>query len=49
MAAFIQDVLRQWPDKRILIVTHVRELIDRTTMSCCSFGLRRLPAFIALA
>jgi DNA repair protein RadD len=26
-AAFIQDVLRQWPDTRILIVTHVRELI----------------------
>ena len=27
LAAFIQGVLRQWPDQRILIVTHVRELI----------------------
>jgi DNA repair protein RadD len=27
LAAFVQGVLRQWPDQRILIVTHVRELI----------------------
>ena len=27
LSAFIQGVLRQWPDQRILIVTHVRELI----------------------
>ena len=27
MAAFIEGVLRAWPDQRILIVTHVRELI----------------------
>ncbi|MEI8319643.1 MAG: DEAD/DEAH box helicase family protein, partial [Planctomycetia bacterium] len=27
MAAFIEGVLRVWPDQRILIVTHVRELI----------------------
>jgi DNA repair protein RadD len=27
MAAFIEDVLKAWPDQRILIVTHVRELI----------------------
>ena len=27
LAAFIQGVLRQWPDQRILVVTHVRELI----------------------
>ncbi|MBX6324327.1 MAG: DEAD/DEAH box helicase family protein, partial [Rhodospirillaceae bacterium] len=27
MAAFIREVLAQWPDQRILIVTHVRELI----------------------
>ena len=27
MASFIQGVLTQWPDQRILIVTHVRELI----------------------
>ena len=29
MAAFVQDVLRQWPDERILIVTHVKELIGQ--------------------
>lgn len=27
MAAFIEGVLKSWPDQRILIVTHVRELI----------------------
>ena len=27
MATFTQGVLRQWPDHRILVVTHVRELI----------------------
>lgn len=27
MASFIEGVLRAWPDQRILIVTHVRELI----------------------
>ncbi len=27
LAAFIQVVLQQWPDQRILVVTHVRELI----------------------
>ncbi len=27
LAAFIQGVLQQWPDQRILVVTHVRELI----------------------
>jgi len=27
MAAFIESVLKAWPDQRILIVTHVRELI----------------------
>ena len=27
MASFIEDVLKVWPDQRILIVTHVRELI----------------------
>jgi DNA repair protein RadD len=27
MASFIREVLEQWPDQRILIVTHVRELI----------------------
>jgi DNA repair protein RadD len=27
MAAFIEGVLKTWPDQRILIVTHVRELI----------------------
>ncbi len=27
MAAFIEGVLRAWPDQRILVVTHVRELI----------------------
>ncbi|MDK9720413.1 MAG: DEAD/DEAH box helicase [Rhodospirillales bacterium] len=27
MACFIREVLEQWPDQRILIVTHVRELI----------------------
>lgn len=29
MAAFIKEVLEQWPDQRILIVTHVRELISQ--------------------
>ena len=27
LSAFIQGVLQQWPDQRILVVTHVRELI----------------------
>ena len=27
MASFIEGVLKAWPDQRILIVTHVRELI----------------------
>ncbi|HMQ92666.1 MAG TPA: DEAD/DEAH box helicase [Amaricoccus sp.] len=27
MAAFVEGVLKAWPDQRILIVTHVRELI----------------------
>jgi DNA repair protein RadD len=27
LAAFVEGVLRRWPDQRILIVTHVRELI----------------------
>ena len=27
MAAFVEGVLRAWPDQRILVVTHVRELI----------------------
>jgi DNA repair protein RadD len=27
MAAFIEGVLKAWPDQRILIITHVRELI----------------------
>jgi hypothetical protein len=27
MAAFIEGVLRAWPDQRVLVVTHVRELI----------------------
>jgi DNA repair protein RadD len=27
LAAFIEGVLRQWPDQRILVITHVRELI----------------------
>ncbi|MGR3593075.1 MAG: DEAD/DEAH box helicase [Limimaricola soesokkakensis] len=27
MAAFIEGVLKAWPDQRVLIVTHVRELI----------------------
>ena len=29
MAAFIQEVLAHWPDQRILILTHVRELISQ--------------------
>ena len=29
MAAFIQEVLAQWPDERIVILTHVRELISQ--------------------
>jgi hypothetical protein len=29
MAAFIQEVLAQWPDERIIILTHVRELISQ--------------------
>jgi len=29
MAAFIQEVLLQWPDERIIILTHVRELISQ--------------------
>jgi len=29
MAAFIEGVLRAWPDQRILVVTHVRELITQ--------------------
>jgi DNA repair protein RadD len=28
-AAFIQEVLAQWPDERIIILTHVRELITQ--------------------
>ena len=28
-AAFIQEVLGQWPDQRIIILTHVRELISQ--------------------
>jgi DNA repair protein RadD len=28
-AAFIQEVLAQWPDQRIIILTHVRELISQ--------------------
>jgi DNA repair protein RadD len=28
-AAFIQEVLAQWPDERIIILTHVRELISQ--------------------
>jgi len=27
MASFIDGVLKAWPDQRILVVTHVRELI----------------------
>jgi len=27
MAAFIDGVLKAWPDQRVLVVTHVRELI----------------------
>lgn len=27
LAAFVKGVLQQWPDQRILVVTHVRELI----------------------
>ena len=27
MAAFIEGVLKAWPDQRILVITHVRELI----------------------
>ena len=27
MASFIEGVLKAWPDQRILVVTHVRELI----------------------
>lgn len=27
LASFIQGVLQRWPDQRILVVTHVRELI----------------------
>jgi DNA repair protein RadD len=29
MAAFIQEVLTQWPDERIIVLTHVRELISQ--------------------
>ena len=29
MAAFIQEVLTHWPDERIIILTHVRELISQ--------------------
>ena len=29
MATFVQGVLKSWPDQRILIVTHVRELIEQ--------------------
>jgi DNA repair protein RadD len=29
MAAFIQEVVAQWPDERIIILTHVRELISQ--------------------
>ncbi|MGH6895003.1 MAG: DEAD/DEAH box helicase family protein [Geminicoccaceae bacterium] len=29
MAAFTQEVLAQWPDERIIILTHVRELISQ--------------------
>jgi DNA repair protein RadD len=29
MAAFIKEVLTQWPDERIIILTHVRELISQ--------------------
>ena len=29
MAAFIREVLAQWPDERIIILTHVRELISQ--------------------
>ena len=29
MAAFIDGVLKAWPDQRVLVVTHVRELAER--------------------
>jgi len=29
IAAFIQSVLNQWPDQRILMLTHVKELIEQ--------------------
>jgi DNA repair protein RadD len=29
MAEFIREVLEAWPDQRILIITHVRELIGQ--------------------
>jgi DNA repair protein RadD len=29
MASFIQEVLAQWPEERIIILTHVRELISQ--------------------
>ena len=29
MASFVEGVLKAWPDQRILIVTHVRELIEQ--------------------
>lgn len=33
IAEFCRRILQQWPDSKILIVTHVRELISRTTMN----------------
>ena len=29
LAAFIQEVLFQWPDQRLMVLTHVRELIEQ--------------------
>ncbi len=29
LAVFLREVLEQWPDQRILVITHVRELIEQ--------------------
>ena len=47
MADFIQEVLAQWPDQRIIILTHVRELISQNSPSSSASGPRLRPASTA--
>lgn len=45
VAAFCKKVVQTWPDQKILMLTHVKELIEQNAEKCGNTGQMRRSVF----